>query len=82
MDAGINNVIYTELHLEPKMANSKCGKRIVAGTIDRDSTAFITNLLAASVASWKPTRIILTLHGENPMPDYSTFARIKENNVQ
>jgi hypothetical protein len=38
MDAGINNVIYMELHLGPKMANSTCGKTIVAGTIDRGST--------------------------------------------
>jgi len=38
MDAGINNVIYVELHLGPKMANGTCGKTIVAGTIDRGST--------------------------------------------
>jgi hypothetical protein len=38
MDAGINNVIYIQLHLGPKMANSTCGKTIVAGTIDRGST--------------------------------------------
>jgi hypothetical protein len=38
MDAGINNVIYMELHLGPKMVNGICGKMIVAGTIDRDST--------------------------------------------
>jgi hypothetical protein len=40
MDAGINNVIYMELHSGPKMANSTCGKTIVAGTIDRGSTVF------------------------------------------
>jgi hypothetical protein len=34
MDAGINNVIYMELLLGPKMANSTCRKTIVAGTID------------------------------------------------
>jgi hypothetical protein len=34
MDAGINNVIYMELHSGPKMANGTCGKTIVAGTID------------------------------------------------
>jgi 3-deoxy-D-manno-octulosonic acid (KDO) 8-phosphate synthase len=34
MDVGINNVIYIELHLGPKMANSTCGKTIVAETID------------------------------------------------
>jgi len=38
MDAGINNVIYVELHSGPKMANGVCGKTIVAGTIDRGST--------------------------------------------
>jgi len=40
MDAGINNVIYMELHSGPKMANSTCGKTIVAGTIDRGSTVY------------------------------------------
>jgi hypothetical protein len=38
MDAGINNVIYVELHSGPKMANGTRGKTIVAGTIDRGST--------------------------------------------
>jgi hypothetical protein len=38
MDAGINNVIYMELHSGPKMAKGTCGKTIVAGTIDRGST--------------------------------------------
>jgi hypothetical protein len=38
MDAGINNVIYMELQSGPKIANSTCGKTIVAGTIDRGST--------------------------------------------
>ena len=38
MDAWINNVIYMELHSGPKMANSTCGKTIVAGTIDHGST--------------------------------------------
>ena len=41
MDAGINNVIYMELNSGPKIANSTCGKTIVAGTIDRGSTVFI-----------------------------------------
>jgi hypothetical protein len=40
MDAGINNVIYLELHSGPKMANGTCGKTIVAGTIDRGSTVY------------------------------------------
>ena len=40
MDAGINSVIYMELHSEPKMVNGTCGKTIVAGTIDRGSTVY------------------------------------------
>jgi hypothetical protein len=43
MNAGINNVIYMEVHSGPKMANGTCGKTIVAGTIDRGSTAFVSN---------------------------------------
>ena len=42
MDAGINNVIYMELHSGPKMANGTCGKMIVAGTIDQGSTVYIS----------------------------------------
>jgi len=38
MGAGINNVIYMELHSGPKMANGTYGKTIVVGTIDRGST--------------------------------------------
>jgi hypothetical protein len=38
MDAGINNIIYMELHSGPKTANGICGRMIVAGTIDRGST--------------------------------------------
>ena len=38
MDAEIDNVIYMELNSGPKSANSTCGKTIIAGTIDRDST--------------------------------------------
>jgi hypothetical protein len=38
MDEGINNVIYMELLLGPKVANGTCGKTIIAGTIDRGST--------------------------------------------
>jgi len=41
MDAGINNVIYMELHSGPKMANGTCGKTIDAGTMDRGSTVVI-----------------------------------------
>jgi hypothetical protein len=38
MGAGINNVIYMELHSGPKMVNGICGKMIVVGTIDRGFT--------------------------------------------
>jgi hypothetical protein len=44
MDAGINNVIYMELHSGPKMAKGTCRKTIVAGTTDRGSTASNTTL--------------------------------------
>jgi hypothetical protein len=37
MDAEINNVIYMELYLGPKMVHGKYGKTNVAGSIDRDS---------------------------------------------
>ena len=45
MDAGINNVIYIELHSGPKMVNGTCGKTIVAGTIDRGSTVHTYNFV-------------------------------------
>jgi hypothetical protein len=38
MHVGINNIIYMELHLGPKMANGTCRKTIVARMIDRRST--------------------------------------------
>jgi uncharacterized membrane protein len=38
MDAEINNVIYMELYLGPKMAHGKYEKTNVARSIDRDST--------------------------------------------
>ena len=38
VDAGINNVIYIELHSGPQIANGTCGKMIIAGTIDQGST--------------------------------------------
>jgi hypothetical protein len=41
MDAEINNVIYMELNLGPKIANSTCGKTIDVETIDRDSTVYV-----------------------------------------
>jgi hypothetical protein len=34
MDAGINNVIYTELYSGRKMAKGTCGKTIDTGTMD------------------------------------------------
>jgi hypothetical protein len=43
MDAGINNIIYMELHSGPKMANSTCRKTVVAGTIDQGSTVIIVS---------------------------------------
>jgi hypothetical protein len=47
MDVGINNVIYMELHLGPKMANGTRVKTIVAGMIDRDSTVLQTMFFSA-----------------------------------
>jgi hypothetical protein len=44
MDAGINNIIYMELHSGPKMANGTCGETIIAGTIDRGSTVHSENV--------------------------------------
>jgi hypothetical protein len=41
MDAGINNIIYMELHSGPKVANSTGKKTIVEGTVDRDSTVSV-----------------------------------------
>ena len=41
MDAGINYVIYMEHNSGPKIANSTCGKTIVAGTFDRGSTVLL-----------------------------------------
>jgi len=49
MDAGINNVIYMELHSGPKMANGTCGKTIVAGTIDRGSTVCLFCFICSDV---------------------------------
>ena len=49
MDAGINNVIYMELHSGPKMANSTCGKTIVAGTIDPGSTVMCLTVDKTSI---------------------------------
>jgi len=45
MDVGTNNIIYMELHSGPKMANGTCGKTIVAGMIDRDSTVNSSNII-------------------------------------
>ena len=53
MDAGINNVIYMELHSGSKIVNSTCGKTIVAGTIDRGSTVlmkFVTSMVERTVS--------------------------------
>ena len=43
MDVEINNVIYMELNLGPKISNSTCGKTIDVETIDRDSTVYELN---------------------------------------
>jgi len=58
MDAGINNVIYMELHSGPKMANSTCGKTIVAGTIDRGSTVFWLLIKAETCHNMKYSRML------------------------
>ena len=57
MDAEINNVIYMELNSGPKIANSTCGKTIIAGTIDRDSTVHTymrLELTTAAVSDFGP----------------------------
>ena len=50
MDAEINNVIYMELNSGLKIASSICGKTIIAGTIDRDSTVYKMQRLEVSCA--------------------------------
>jgi hypothetical protein len=55
MDAEINNVIYMELNSGPKIANSTCGKTIIAGTIDRDSTVYMASyrtIFESSAGRW------------------------------
>jgi hypothetical protein len=42
MDAEINNVIYMERYSVPKMAHGKYEKTSVVGSIDRDSTVYVT----------------------------------------
>jgi hypothetical protein len=49
MDAGINNVVYMELHSGPKMAKGTCGETIVEGTIDRGFTV----ILFISAVRWQ-----------------------------
>ena len=56
MDAGINNVIYMELHSGPKMANVTRGKTKVAGTIDRGST--VHSLLQDSLIVSSVVRLV------------------------
>jgi hypothetical protein len=41
MDAEINNVIYMELYLGPKMVHDKYEKTNVARSIDRDSNVYV-----------------------------------------
>ena len=50
MDAEINNVIYMELNSGPKIANSTCGKTIIAGTTDRDSTVHVQEVGEGAIA--------------------------------
>ena len=89
MDEGINNVIYMELHLGPKMVNSTCGKTIVAGTIDRGSTVNKFHYLPSVRHSferdkWTPvTRAcILRLQGEERPPVWSVAANILNKQSQ
>ena len=51
MDAGINNVIYMELHSGPKMANGTGEKTIVGETIDRGSTVCVYIYIYAFVGT-------------------------------
>jgi hypothetical protein len=41
INAEINNIIYMELYLGPKMAQGKYEKTNVVGSIDRDSTVHV-----------------------------------------
>jgi hypothetical protein len=52
MDAEINNVIYMELYLGPKMMDDEYFKSNIARSIDRDST----------VPFWKVRDFKLQLH--------------------
>jgi hypothetical protein len=58
MDAGINNVIYMELHSGPKLANGRCRKMIVEGTIDRGSTVlYCVNVYCVTATGLQLTNI-------------------------
>src|SRR5215510_11503356 len=61
MDAGINNVIYMELYLGPKMANGTCGKTIITGTIDRGSTVIDNPESVEVVSSITGDNLVLLL---------------------
>ena len=63
MDAVIHNVIYMELLSGPKMANDTCGKTIVVGTIDRDSTVVTLTSCICEVPSVNPGQ-------DTPYPDW------------
>jgi hypothetical protein len=68
MDAGINNVIYMELHSGPKMANGTRGKMIVAGTIDQGST--VVTVWGCHLYLWK----------QQPLCVLCTFLKIRLRN--
>jgi hypothetical protein len=63
MDAGINNVIYMELLSGPKMVSSTCGKMIIAGMIDGDSTVLTLMACIWEVPSVNPGQ-------DTPYPDW------------
>ena len=86
MDAGINNIIYMELHSGPKMANGTCGKTIIAGTIDRGSTvymgALVTNicLMQAAFTRATPQRSVVSTRQPKGVDEISV-EDVEEDNL-
>jgi hypothetical protein len=79
MDAGINNIIYMELHSGPKMANGTCGKMITAGTIDRGSTV-LPEVVILILHNFQHTLTTIRIRvdqliGEEPKPTRDNFAK-------
>ena len=62
MDAEINNVIYKELNSGPKIANSTCGKTIIAGTIDRDSTVLMYETSQQNTSHFTDISLLMFCH--------------------